>query len=231
MDSELPYKVVLVDYDDDLFAPRGWEGEVLAAAGARWIAGQYRDPEAIVEVAGDADVVMIQSVRPLINRPVIEELGRCRCIVRVGIGYDSIDLDAATERGIMVCNVPEYCVEEVADHALALLLSCARHLTRLDRWMREGRWDRTGVKPARRLRGRVLGLVAFGRTARALLEKVRGMGFTLLAYDPYIPQEVADGYGVTLVGLDELLRRSDLISVHTPLTEETYHMIGARELA
>ena len=231
MNEALPYKVVLIDYDDDLFAPQGWEGDTLAAAGARWITGQYRDAEAILAVARDADVVMVQSVRPLIRRPVIEQLERCRCIVRVGIGYDSVDVAAATERGMMVCNVPHYCVEEVADHALSLLLACVRHLARQDRWVRAGRWDRTGVKPAHRLRESVLGLVAFGRTARALAEKARGLVSTRLTFDPYVSQEVADPYGVRLVELDELLRRSDLVSVHTPLTEATYHLLGEREFS
>jgi D-3-phosphoglycerate dehydrogenase len=229
--SMLPNKVVLIDYDDDLFTPQGWEGEMLASAGGLWITGQYREPEAIVEVARDADVVMIQSVRPLLDRSVIERLERCRCIVRVGIGYDSVDVAAATGQGIIVCNVPEYCVEEVADHALALLLASVRHVARQDRWIRAGRWDRTGARPARRLRGSVLGLVAFGRTARALAQKARGVGLSLLAFDPYVSQKVAGSYGVTLVELDELLRRSDLISVHAPLSEETQHLLGEREFA
>jgi len=227
----LPRKVALVDYDDDLFAPQGWEGAMLAEAGASWTVGQHRTPDAVIEAAGDADVVMIQSVRPLIDRQVIERLERCRCIIRVGIGYDSVDVAAATERGTMVCNVPEYCVEEVADHALALLLASARHITRQDRWIREGRWDRTGARPARRLRGSTLGLVAFGRTARALAEKVKGMGLTLLTSDPYVSEEVASSYGARLVDLDELLKQSDFISVHAPLAEETYHLLGEREFA
>jgi D-3-phosphoglycerate dehydrogenase len=229
--KDLPHKVALVDYDDDLFSPQGWEGEMLAEAGASWVVGQHRTADAILDAASDADVIMIQSVRPLIDRQVIQQLDRCRCIVRVGIGYDSVDVAAATERGILVCNVPEYCVEEVADHALALLLAGVRHIARQDRWIREGRWDRTGAKPARRLRGSTLGLVAFGRTARALAEKVKGMGFTLLTADPYVSSDVASTYGARLVKLDELLRQSDLISVHAPLAKETYHLLGERELS
>jgi D-3-phosphoglycerate dehydrogenase len=147
----------------------------------------------------------------------------------VGIGYDSVDVAAATEQGIIVCNVPEYCVEEVADHALALMLAANRHLARQDRWIRQGRWDRTGVRPARRLEGSVLGLVAFGRIARALAAKVEGLGLEVLAFDPYVEEDVARSFGVTLVELDELLRRSDLISVHAPLTEATRHLLGERE--
>jgi D-3-phosphoglycerate dehydrogenase len=108
-------------------------------------------------------------------------------------------------------------------------LACVRHLARQDRWVRAGRWDRTGAKPARRLRENVLGLVAFGRTARALAEKAQGIVSTILAFDPYLSQQVADAYGVTLVELDELLARSDLVSVHAPLTEATFHLLGERE--
>jgi D-3-phosphoglycerate dehydrogenase len=231
MGQELTYKVALVDFDDDLFTPQGWEGEMLAEAGAIWTVGQHRSEEAILEAARDADVVMIQSVRPLITRQVIDQLERCRCIVRVGIGFDSVDVAAATRRGIMVCNVPEYCVEEVADHALALLLASVRHIARQDRTVRDGSWDRTGARPARRLRGSTLGLVAFGRTARALASKVSGMGFTLLAADPYVSSDVASTYGVQLVELHELLSRSDIVSVHAPLAEETFHLLGQREFA
>jgi D-3-phosphoglycerate dehydrogenase len=229
--SAYPYNVVLADYDEDLFAPQGWEGELLAHAGAGWTIGQNRTEDSLLAASGDADVVMIQSVRPLLNRRVIAQLPRCRCIIRVGIGYDSVDVGAATDHGIVVCNVPEYCVEEVADHALALLLAGMRHITRLDQSIRHGRWDRAKAKPARRLRGSTLGLVAFGRTARALAEKVRGMGLRLLAFDPYVSADVAASYGVELVELDELLRRSDLISIHAPLSSSTFHLLGERQFA
>lgn len=225
-----PFEVVLVDYDEDLFGPRGWEGDLLAAAGAKWVSGQHRTPEDALEAARRADVVMVQSVRRLLVREVIEELDSCRCIIRVGIGYDSVDVAAATQRGIIVCNVPRYCVEEVAEHAFALLLAASRHLARQDRWIRRGKWDRTGVKPARRLQGGVLGFVAFGRIARALAKKVRGFEFELVAYDPYVRADVAASYGVTLVELDYLLKQSDLVSVHAPLTEETRHLIGESQL-
>jgi D-3-phosphoglycerate dehydrogenase len=229
METRRPFEVALVDYDEDLYEPRGWEGELLAEVGANWTVGQHRTLEGALKAAQGAEVVMVQSVRPLLVREVIEQLEACWCIIRVGIGYDSVDVASATEQGIIVCNVPEYCVEEVADHALALLLAASRHLARQDRWIREGRWDRTGIKPAWRLRGSVLGLVAFGRTARALATKVLGLGLEVLAFDRYVEEDVADSYGVTLVELDELLRRSDLISVHAPLTEATRHLLGERE--
>jgi len=231
MQEDYSYKVVLVDYDDDLFAPRGGEEDVLASVGALWMTAQHRTPEAILAAAADADVVMVQSVRPLLQGAVINGLERCRAIIRVGIGYDSVDVAAATEEGILVCNVPDYCAEEVSDHAISLLLGAARHLARQDRSMRSGQWDRTLAKPAHRLRGRTLGLLGFGRTARGVALKVTGFQFNLLAHDPYIDREVFESYGVTPVGLVELLRSSDFLSVHVPLTESTFHLLGAKELA
>lgn len=229
--ADLRFKAVLIDYDEDLFSPRGWEGELLAGAGIEWVTGQHRTPEAATEAARDADVVMVQSVRPLLTREAIRGLSGCRCIVRLGIGYDTVNVAAATERGLLVCNIPTYCVDDVADHALALLMASVRHLARQDCWIRAGRWDRTGARPARRLKGCTMGFVAFGRIARALAERVNGFGMTLVAYDPYVAADTIARHGAEKVELDELLRRSDYISVHTPLTDETHHLLGTREFS
>jgi D-3-phosphoglycerate dehydrogenase len=225
------FSVVLVDYDEDLFAPLDWVGSELAQRGIGWSVGQHRTPEAALDAARGADVAIVQSVRPLMTRPVIEQLERCRCIVRLGIGYDSVDVEAATERGILVCNVPDYCVEDVAQHALALLLDGVRHVAKQDRWIRAGRWDRTGARPTRRLTGCTLGFVAFGKIARALARRVSGFEMTLLAYDPFLGAETMAQYGAQKVDLEELLQRSDLISVHAPLTEQTHHLLSHREFA
>ena len=223
------FRAVLVDYDEDLFPPTGTEADLLAEHGIEWVEAQKRTTDEVIAFARDADAVLVQSVRPLLTRGVIESLRRCRCIVRLGIGYDSVDVLAATERGILVCNAPTYCVDDVADHALALLMECVRHIALQDRWIRAGRWDRTGARPARRMKGCTMGFVSFGRIARALAERVRGFGMTLLAYDPYLDAHTIATHGAQKVELDELLRRSDFISIHSPLTEETYHLLGARE--
>jgi D-3-phosphoglycerate dehydrogenase len=223
------FKAVLIDYDEDLFAPPDWVGDELARYGIEWIVGQHRTPETALRVARTGDVVMQQSLRPLLNPSVIEQLERCRCIVRLGTGYDNVDLAAATGQGILVCNAPTYCIHDVADHALALLMDVVRHVARQDGWIRAGHWDRTGARPARRMKGRTMGFVAFGRIARALAERVSGFGMTLLAYDPYLDAETITGYGAQKVELDELLRRADFISVHCPLTDETHHLLSPRE--
>lgn len=225
------FKAVLVDYDDDLFTPPQWVGPELDRHGITWQVEQRRTPQAVAEVARTADIVMIQSVRPLLTRPVISQLEQCRCIVRLGIGFDNVDVEAATGRGILVCNVPAYCIEDVADHTLALLLGSVRHIARQDRWIRAGRWDRTGARPARRMVGLTVGLIAFGRIPRALANRMSGFNLNLLVYDPYCTAETIAEYGGQKVELDELLARSDLISVHCPLTDETHHLLGPREFA
>jgi D-3-phosphoglycerate dehydrogenase len=222
------FTAALIDYDEDLFEPPDWIGRELELAGVCWTAGQHRAPEAVLAAAREGDVVLVQSVRPLLTGPVIRQLPRCRCIVRLGIGYDSVDVTAATDQGILVCNAPTYCVEDVADHAVALLLASVRHLARQDRWIRAGRWDRTGARPARRLKGCTLGLVGFGRIARSVAQRAGGFGLTILGTDPFVGAGSMAGSGVQKVDLDELLARSDFISIHCPLTDDTYHLLDAR---
>jgi D-3-phosphoglycerate dehydrogenase len=224
-----PSKAVLIDYDEDLFAPPDWVEGGLACHGIEWIAGQHRTPEAVLEIARSTDVLMIQSVRPLLSRAVIQQLEKCRCIVRLGIGYENVTADAATEQGILVCNVPTYCIDDIADHALALLMAGIRHIARQDRWIRAGRWDRTGARPARRTRDCTMGFVGLGRIARALAERVSGFGMTLLAHDPYLDSDTIAHHGAEKVELDELLNRADFVSIHCPLTDETHHLLGVRE--
>jgi D-3-phosphoglycerate dehydrogenase len=221
-------KTVLVDFDDDLFTPPDWVAGELASAGIGWVVGQHRSPEAVLEAAREGEVVIVQSVRPLLTREIIEQLDQCKCIVRLGIGYDSVDVAAATEQGILVCNAPTYCIDDVADHSVALLLGSVRHIARQDRWIREGRWDRTGAWPARRVKNRTLGLVGFGRIARAVAARMSGFGLTMLATDPFVEGEAMAAWGVDKVELDELLARSDFVSIHCPLTKESHHLLDNR---
>lgn len=222
------FKVVLIDYDEDLFAPPSWVADELGQNGIDWVVGQNRTRQSVLKAARGGDVVIVQSVRPLVDRPVIEQLDECQCIVRLGIGYDSVDVEAATDHGILVCNVPGYCVDDVADHALALLMDGVRHIARQDRWIRQGKWDRTGARPARRMKGRTMGVIGFGRIARALLDRVSGFQMSLLAYDPYVDTETMAGWDAHKVDLPELLRCADFISVHCPLTDETHHLLDEK---
>ena len=227
----LPYRAVLIDFDEALFAPMGFEAERLAAAGASWEARQCRSDAEALEMARDADVVAIQSVRTFMNRATIPQLERCRCIIRAGAGYDSVDYDAATEQGIMLCNTPTYCTPDVADHAMALMLGALRHVPRLDAGMRQGLYPRLKAVPTRRMVGATVGIVGLGRIGGTLARRLRGWDVTLLAYDPYISQERADQFGVLLVPFDELLSRCDFVSIHAPLTDETRHMFDREAFA
>ena len=162
---------------------------------------------------------------------VIGSLDRCRVIARYGIGVDTIDLAAATARGILVTNVPDYCIDEVSDHALALILSLTRRVARLDRSVRAASWDVAVASPMHRLRGRKLGLVGFGRIARALAVKAAAVGFVVLAADPYIDDDVIRAAGVQPRHLDALLEEADVVSIHAPLTDESRHLIDAEAIA
>ena len=190
----------------------------------------------IIAAAQDADAVIAVLTRQKFSRRVLEKLTHCRMIVTPSIGYDGIDVAAATELGICVVNVPDYGLEEVSDHAMALLLSCARKIVALDRAVKEGKWD-TVMRPQiakmwqgiPRLRGKTLGLVGFGGIARTMAPKAQSFGIRVIAYDPFVTAGVAEGLGVKLVDLDTLLRESDFVSVHAILNEDTRHMLGLKQ--
>jgi D-3-phosphoglycerate dehydrogenase len=184
----------------------------------------------VVAFARDKDVLLTSSARRLLTREVIERLDNCRALVRVGSGIDCIDVTAATAHGILVINTPDPLAEEVADHTAALLLDCVRQTTLHDRLVKRGGWRSDPLPPMRRLRGKTLGFIGFGRIARVVAEKLRGFKLTYLAYDPYLDPGVAEEWGAEAVGLDEALARADFVSLHTQLTDRTYHLVGEREL-
>jgi C-terminal binding protein len=180
--------------------------------------------------ASDADVFLVQDIR--LTARVIDQLERCRCIVRTGVGIDNIDLRAAGERGIVVCNVPDYGTEEVADHALLLLLAGARRLMPSAAAIRAGGWDLPAAFGAPRLRGKTLGLIGCGRIGTAMARRALVLGMRVVFYDPYQP----DGYDKALgiersYQLDGLLAQAQFLSLHCPLTAETRHILNARTLA
>jgi D-3-phosphoglycerate dehydrogenase len=219
------FKVVVTDY---VFPSLHIEQEVLGAIGADLVALQVTSEEEIVEVAEDADALLV--CYAAVTRRVVEGLRRCRIIARYGIGVDNVAVDAAAERGIVVTNVPDYCIEEVSDHALALLLACARRVVYLDRKVRRGRWEAKDAVPIFRLRGQVLGLVGFGKIPRNLAGKAKALGLEVIAYDPYVDAADMQAKGVEKVELETLLRRADFVSIHTPLTAETRGLIGEVQL-
>ena len=205
------------------------ERALIAAAGALLVERPCPTEDELIRHGRGTDVLLTVS-EPVTAR-VIGELGRCRLIARFGVGLDNIDVNAATDAGIYVSNNVDYCVDEVSDHALALLLALARRILPLDRSVREGNWDTLGVAgETRRLRGSVMGLWGFGRTARALLPKVAALGLEVWATDPYVPESEIARLGAVPVDADKLVRGSDFLSLHMPLTGATRHVVGARAL-
>lgn len=191
--------------------------------------GQCQSEEEIIALAERADAVL--NCYAKVTARVIGALRCCRIIARYGIGVDNVDLAAATRAKILVTNVPDYCVDEVSDHALALLLALARRVVAADRDVRRGTWDVVAYAGIRRLRGQTLGLLGFGRTAKALASKAQALGMQVLAADPYVNGEAMARHGVRAADLDTLLREADVVSIHIPLSPETRGLIGEPELA
>jgi D-3-phosphoglycerate dehydrogenase / 2-oxoglutarate reductase len=185
--------------------------------------------EDILAVARDADAVLVTYAK--LPRQLLAELKKCKAIGRFGLGVDNIDLPAAKEFGIAVNYVPDYCLREVSDHAMALLLALARKITLSNKLVQSGRWEVPPIVPLRRLEGQVLGLVGFGNIPRALAPKAKAFGLKVLTYDPYVSQDALASTGVESVGFDDLLARSDFISVHAPLQPATRGLMNAKAFA
>lgn len=202
------------------------ERRELEKIGAELTLAQCKSEEDVLSLVRDADGVLNCYAR--IPARVIDAMTRCRVIARYGIGVDNVDLAAATRKGIVVTNVPDYCVDEVSDHALTLLLALERKVVALDATVKAGSWKYLQHRPIFRLRGRTLGAVGFGKIARRLAEKARALGLEIQAYDPYLDARHLEEMGVRGVTLDDLASTSDYISVHCPLTPETRNMFSER---
>lgn len=198
---------------------------VLSKIGAELHMASEASPGAIMQVARDADGLLVTYAK--ITAEMIREMKKCRIISRFGIGVDNVDLAAATEAGIVVTKVPDYCIDEVSDHAMALLLAAARKIPFSNAQVHAGVWQMKSVVPIHRLRGSVLGLVGFGRIPQLVAPKGKAFGFRVVAYDPYIPANVFADAGVESVSFDELLKISDYVSIHTPLMPETNRLFRA----
>ena len=219
-------KVVLTD---QVFPTVDIERDILRRAGASLDILPDGSPETIRAMAVDADAIL--TTYAAIDAETMAALERCRVIARYGIGVDNIDLDAARAAGITVTNVPDYCVEEVADHTLALLLAVWRKVALGNEVVRSGGWGIATLRPVRRLRGRRLGMVGFGHIGRAVAGRALTFGLELLVFDPYIDDAALEGTGVQRIDeLDELLAGSDIVTIHAPLTSSTKNLIDARAI-
>lgn len=224
MATEAKFTVLVTDYD---YPELDIEKEIVEEAGGALVAAQCRTEEDVIREARGADGLLNQYAP--ITRRVIRNLDRCRVVARYGIGVDNIDIPAATEKKVVIVNVPSYCEEEVSTHTLSLILACMRKLTLFTGKVKEGSWDWKPGRPIMRLSEQTLGLIAFGKIARKVARKARVFGFKILGFDPYVPGQDFQTEGVEKVDLKRLLQESDVISIHAPLTEKTRHILGEEE--
>jgi len=210
------------------------DAEIFRQMGAEFTQKVCQSEDDVIAVAGDADII-ITLIEPF-TKKVIESLPKCRLIMTPKVGVENIDLASATEHGVLVANAGDYSKEEVSDHAMALLLACARKICRLDRAAREGKWTGTMNQeirqiwiPTFRLSGHTLGMIGLGRIGRALVPKAKGFGLKIITYDPYVSKDSIRESGVELVELDYLLRESDYISIHAVSTKDNYHLLGIEQ--
>jgi D-3-phosphoglycerate dehydrogenase len=218
-----PFRVLITD--------RAWpdcsiERDVLKSVGAEVVEAPRTDEQTLISLARDADAIGTNWAPVTAN--VIRAATRCKTVARFGIGLDNISVPTATGLGIPVTNVPDYCVSEVSDHALALLLAAARNVAFFHTRTKAGEYQLSAGAPMRRLSEMTLGLIGFGHIARALFPKARALGMTVIANTRRLDD---CGTGCTMVPLDELLVRSDFVSLHAPLTDSTRHMISGPQLA
>jgi D-3-phosphoglycerate dehydrogenase len=210
---------LLVAVADSVFPTLDPARAVLSKIGARLQMAADATPDSIVRVASGADALLVTYAK--ITADTIGRLERCRIISRFGIGVDNVDLAAATRAGIVVTKVPDYCLDEVSDHTLALLLATVRKIPFANAQVHAGRWEMPAVVPIHRLRGSVLGLVGFGRIPQLVAPKAQAFGIRVVAHDPFVPTDVFAAARVERVEFADLLKVSDYVSIHTPLMPET----------
>ena len=203
--------------------------KALARLDPEYLTAQSPSADDILAVARDADAILVTYAK--LPGELLRQLTRCKAIGRFGLGVDNIDLPAAKELGIAVNYVPDYCLREVSDHAMALLLALARKITLANKLVQSGRWEVPPLVPLRRLEGQTLGLIGFGNIPRALAPKAKAFGLQVLTHDPFIKAEALSAAGVGGVSFDDLLARSDFVSVHAPLLSATRGLMNAAAFA
>ena len=202
----------------------------MESIGATLSIGTWNTVEEIVEVARDADGVFVQ-FSPF-TKTLIDQLVNCKAIIRYGIGYDNVDVEAATARGIQVCNIPDYCIDEVADHATSLAVALGRQLPALDRRLRSGVWSLSPVTPMQAFREMNFVTYGMGRIARCIHQRAKAFGFKLHAYDPYVGDDAFMKEGVNrLQSLEEMFSIADVLSLNAPLTRENEHLVNKKTLS
>ena len=222
-------EVLQVDSAPDL-EPFTYEEEVLGGAGARLVLGNCTTAAELIQKGRDADILWL-AWKPRITSEVLEALPRCGLVVRWGVGYDQIDVEAATRLGVAVANSPAYCTIDVAEHTIALLLAMSREVAWFNQRMHQGVWPGQRARRIHRLTGRVLGILGVGRIGAAVATRAGALGLTVIGHDPKLSDKEMRARGVEPVALDRLLEESDFVSLHLPLTAQTRHFINAKTLA
>ena len=221
----MTFKVLITDY---AWPSLDIERRLLGAAGAELVVAETGTEAEFLRLAPPVDAILTNWKQ--VTPAVLDAAPKCRIVSRYGVGVDNIAVAHATELGIPVTNVPDYCFEEVSDHAMALLLACARRVVTFANATRQGAWDVKQGRPIQRVRGQTLGLIGFGRNGRALAGKALGFGLKMVVYDPWVAAEAVAPFGALTNDLDALLRDSDYVSIHVPLTDATRNLINARTL-
>ncbi len=210
----------------------GLDEELIRQNGGEVRYGRAQSEAERIRMAVDAEIIVMGST-PL-TREFFSGVPRMKGVVRLGIGVDNLDLAAATEFGIVIGNVPDFCSEEVAEHTLGLIFAVTRKISLADRKSRAGQWvpgmDAL-MRPMKRLSGQTLGIIGLGKNGRTLARKAQGLGLNVIGFDPYLSEEAARAMGITLMSLHELLPQSDIVSLNVPVTTETHDLINSRTLA
>jgi D-3-phosphoglycerate dehydrogenase len=215
------FKMVVLEHG---YSTIQYERDIVTAAGGEFVDAESFGPEKALGFCEDADAVLFRRIE--MTAELIRRLRKCKVLLRYGVGTDNVNVQTATEAGIIVGHVPSYCLDEVSSHAIGLLLACVRRIVRTHQKMERGEWDVHRNEPVWRTAGKTLGLVGFGQIGQAVARKLAGWGLRILAHDPFV-----ESAPVELVDLETLCRESDYISIHAPLLPETRHLIGAKQFA
>ncbi len=208
----------------DLFKSFDLEAKIFAEAGMDFVVGNATNDEEYVQLCRDADALLLIGLKT--PRGVIERLEKCKVIVRYGVGYDVVDVQACSEHGIVVCNVPDAGTTEVASQAFALALNCLRKVSYYNKQIHQGNWQAGDGYELHRLSTQTYGFCGFGNIARAVAQYASGLGCRMIGFDPFADEELFEKTGVEKVTFEELLAQSDVISIHVPLNEQTHHMFA-----
>jgi len=221
------FTVVIADFLDETSI----ESAILEDI-ARLVMARAKDDTELAQFLPQADAILLFHDISIVGESSFALAPRCRCVVRAGVGYNNVDVDAATRHGVVVCNVPDYGTEEVADHAIMFLLALVRRLVPSHQAIRSGNWDYRTAVGAPRLRGKTLGVVGCGRIGTAAALRAKALGLDVVFYDPYLRQGMDKALGIRRVyRLDELLEQSHFVSLHCYLDATTRHLMSARTIA